>query len=146
MNATLRHKVIPIVLGCAALGLSQSALAQLHIVGTVPVGAPGSNGGIVIVLPTTQKADHTNYTAGGLLKFRFRAPTPASTTHVAYVMGYCVGPATNPCGLATSIVVSVAGGGAPTFALIDASAFADGNVLAAVNPTSVPIRFEIDLD
>jgi hypothetical protein len=40
----------------------------------------------------------------------------------------------------------VNGGGPGTFALIDASAFAGGNVLGVVNPTSTPVRFEVDLE
>ena len=100
----------------------------------------------MIVLPTTQLANHTNYAVSGLLKFKFRAPTPASVTGVPYTVGFCVGPATNPCGGATSIDVRVDGGGPGMFALIDASAFAGGNVLAVVNPTSTPIKFEVDLE
>jgi len=146
MKATVRYSLLRILIGCAAVGLSHSAFAQLHITGTVPVGAAGSNGGIVVVIPSTQLANHTNYTVSGLLKFKFRAPTPASVTGVAYTMGFCVGPAINPCGLATSIVVTVNGGGPGTFALIDASAFAGGNVLGVVNPTSTPVKFEVDLE
>jgi len=140
-------RVIVCVCGVyATVLLSHSADAQLHITGTVPVGAPGSNGGIAIVLPSTQMANNTNYAVSGLLKFRFRAPTPASTTHVQYTLAFCVGPPSNPCGLSTSIAVRVNGGGPATFALIDASAFAGGNVLGIVNPTSVPVQFEVDLE
>ncbi len=87
MKAAVRHSLLRILMGCAAVGLSHSAFAQLHITGTVPVGAAGSNGGIVIVIPSTQLANHTNYTVSGLLKFKFRAPTPASVTalHIPWV-------------------------------------------------------------
>jgi hypothetical protein len=146
MRVAARRVVFRVLAGCAAIGLSQGTLAQLHITGRVPVGAPGSNGGIVVVLPSTQTGGNTNYTVSGLLKFKFRAPTAASVTHVPYNLGFCVGPPANPCGLATSIVVSVAGGGPGTFALIDASAFANGNVLAVVNPTSTPVQFDIELE
>jgi hypothetical protein len=146
MKAVARHSLIRILMACAAVGLSHDAFAQLHITGTVPVGARGSNGGIVILLPTTQLANRTNYTVSGLLKFKFRAHTPASVTRVAYAVNFCVGAATNPCGGATSIVVTVNGGGPGTFALIDASAFAGGNVLGVVNPTATPVRFEVDLE
>jgi hypothetical protein len=146
MNTVARHSFFRILVGCAAVGLSHSAFGQLHITGTVPVGAHGSNGGIVVVIPSTQLANHTNYPVSGLLKFKFRAPTPASVTGVAYTVGFCVGPATNPCGGATSIVVTVNGGSPGTFALIDASAFAGGNVLGVVNPTSTPVKFEVDLE
>ena len=146
MNVAVRRSILRIAVGWAALGLSQGALAQLHIAGTVPVGAPHSNGGIVVVLPTTQTAGGTAYAVSGLLKFKFSAPTPASVTGVAYTMGFCVGPPLNPCGLNTSIVVKVSGGGPASFALIDASAFAGGNVLAVVNPTSKPVKFEVDLE
>ena len=146
MRAVVRHSLVRILVGCAALGLSHGAFAQLQLAGTVPVGARGSNGGIVIVIPSTQLANRTNYTVSGLLKFKFRAPTPASVTRVAYTVNFCVGPATNPCGGSTSIVVTVNGGGPGTFALIDASAFVGGNVLAVVNPTSTPVRFEIGLE
>lgn len=146
MKVAARQFVFRVLVGCAAVGLSQGALAQLHITGKAPVGAAGSNGGIVVVLPSTQTAGNTNYTVSGLLKFKFRAPTTASVTHVPYTLGFCVGPAANPCGLTSSIVVSVAGGGPGTFALIDASAFANGNVLAVVNPTSTAVQFDIELE
>jgi len=146
MKAVAGHSLLRTLVGCAAVGLSHDAFAQLHMTGTVPVGARGGNGGIVIVIPSTQPGNRTNSPISGLLKFKFRAPTPASVTRVAYTVNFCVGPATNPCGGATSIVVTVNGGGPGTFALIDASAFAGGNVLAVVNPTSTSVRFEVDLE
>jgi len=153
MNLT--HVFPRVLVGCAALGTIHSVLAQedhrkaecgksaLHIEATVPNGSSVAS---VILIPSTQTQAGTNYSVSGLLKFKFRTITPASVTGVDYYNAFCVGPADNACGPSTSIAIKVHGGGPATFALIDASAFANGNVLAVGNPTSVPIQIEADLE
>jgi hypothetical protein len=119
---------------CAAMIVSYPSAAQLVISGTIPPGSP------VIVLPATANAGGTPYTVSGPLKFKFKAVTPG-----AYTLAFCVGQPSDPCGAATSIMFTVAGG-MSSFALLNANVFANGNVLALSQPTSSTISFEISME
>ena len=76
---------------------------------------------------------------GGILKFKFSAPTPG-----AYAFNFCIGPAANPCGLPTSYVVVVPGG-QERLALVEASVFKN-NVLVVGQGTTEPLPFAVTIE
>lgn len=76
---------------------------------------------------------------GGILKFKFSAPQAG-----AYELGFCIGPASNPCGLSTSFVVNVPGG-QERLAVVEASIFRN-NVLVVSQGTSTALPFSVTVE
>ncbi len=127
---TVRNFVIVFIFTLViALATIQPAFAEISLKGDVPVGQQG----LVIIQANNQK------TASGVLKFKFSAPTAG-----AYAFNFCIGPATNPCGLSTSYVV-VVHGGEERLAVVDASFFQD-NVLTVSQGTTNPLPFSITIE
>jgi hypothetical protein len=102
---------------------------SITLTGTIPPAA-----GPVVILEA-----NPGITLAGLLKFKFAAPEAG-----AYVLGFCVGPSSNPCGSAASYVVNVAAG-QQRLALIEASAF-KSNVLVVSQGTNVAIPFLVEIE
>jgi hypothetical protein len=76
---------------------------------------------------------------GGILKFKFSAPQSG-----AYDLGFCIGPASNPCGLPTSYVVNVPGG-QERLAVIEAGVFRN-NILVVSQGTSTDLPFAVTIE
>ena len=84
---------------------------------------------------------HGRTGVSGVVKLLLSAPTAG-----AYVMSFCVGPASNPCGFAlpTSYVVNVPGG-QQRLAVIDASVFTS-NVLVVGQGTTSALPYTVTLE
>jgi hypothetical protein len=117
-----------LVLG-AVLLLPVTSNAAITLDGTVPVGRAG----VVLI-----QANHQTG-ATGVVKFKFSAPQKG-----AYTLGFCIGPASNPCGMSTSYVVQVMGGESQ-FAIVNASVF-ENNVLVVQQGTSTPAPFSVTME
>ena len=109
--------------------IAQTAFAAITLNGTVPVGRAG----LVLIQANKQPK------SSGVLKFKFSAPTAG-----AYAFNFCIGPASNPCGLPTSYVVVVPGG-EERLAVVDASVFND-NVLTVGQGTNNPLPFSVTIE
>ena len=107
----------------------QPAFAAITLNGTVPVGRAG------LVLIQENKQPKTS----GVLKFKFSAPQAG-----AYAFNFCIGPASNPCGLPSSYVVVVPGG-EERLAVVDASVFTD-KVLTVGQGTNQPLPFSVTIE
>jgi hypothetical protein len=107
----------------------QQAFASITLNGTIPAGTTP----VVIIQANPQSG------ATGVLKFKFSAPTAG-----AYKLSFCIGPAANPCGLATSYVVTVPGG-QERLAVVDASVFKN-NVLVVGQGTTQPLPFAVTIE
>jgi hypothetical protein len=75
----------------------------------------------------------------GILKFEFSAPEAG-----AYTMGFCIGPASNPCGESSDYVVSVPGG-QERLAVVEAGVFKT-SVLAVGQGTSSDLPFAVTIE
>ena len=126
MTKTLIANLVALCLLAAQAGV---AFASITLDGTVPTG----RNGLVIIQQNNQSA------TTGIIKFKFSAPTAGS-----YTMNFCIGPAANPCGSATSYVVSVPGG-QDRLAVVDASAFGS-NVLTVGQGTNNPLPFSVTME
>jgi len=100
--------------------------------GMVPVGKAG------LVILQANKASGATCT----LKFKFSAP--AFNAGVKYALNFCIGPATNPCGLPSSFVVVVPEG-EERLAVVPASIFTD-NVLVVGQGTKVPVPYAVTIE
>jgi hypothetical protein len=78
---------------------------------------------------------------GAPLKFTFSAPKLAD---VNYEMGFCIGPASNPCGLPAFPVINVPGGQERS-AVIDAGVFKN-NILVAHQGTNEDLPFVMTIE
>ena len=107
----------------------QAVFAAIVLKGTIPTGGVP----VVIIQP------HKQAGVTGVVKFKFSAPTAG-----AYTLGFCIGPAANPCGMATSYVVQVHGG-KEQLAVVPASMF-DSNVLAVSQGTSSALPFVVEME
>jgi hypothetical protein len=107
----------------------QEALAAITLNGTTPPGPKT----VVIIQANKQSV------AKGTLKFKFGAPTAGG-----YVMSFCIGPTTNPCGMRTSYVVEVPAG-QERLAVVDASIFTD-NVLVVGQGTTSALPFTVTIE
>ncbi|MGA2483844.1 MAG: hypothetical protein ABSF92_12095 [Candidatus Acidiferrales bacterium] len=105
------------------------AFAAITLTGTLPGGTTP----IVLIQPNKQTG------TSGVLKFKFSAPKAGN-----YALDFCIGPATNPCGLPTSFVVNVPGG-QERLAVVNASFFAN-NELVVAQGTTGPIPFEVTIE
>lgn len=128
MKFTLRLANTAVLAGILVATYPGQALAQITLSSTVP-GAKT----VVLIQPNKQSS------ATGIVKFKFSAPTAG-----AYSLGFCIGPAANPCGMATSYVVQVPGG-QERLAVVDASFFT-ANVLVVNNPTSTALPFAVAIE
>jgi hypothetical protein len=119
-----------------ALGLSllftQEAFAYITLNGTIPAGTTP-----VVILQANNQPGAT-----GVIKFKFSAP--AHDAGVPYVLSFCIGPASNPCGLPTSYVVDVPGG-QERLAVVNANVFAT-NVLVVGQGTKRPVPFAVTME
>jgi hypothetical protein len=109
------------------------ARAYITLNGMVPVG----RNGIVIL-----QAHKLSGTTTDTLKFKFTAPS--FNAGVSYALSFCIGPATNPCGLPTSYVVQVPGG-EERLAVVPASTFAN-NVLVVGQGTTRPVPYSVTME
>lgn len=116
------------VLSLATLSV-QYAFASITLNGTVPTGQAG----FVVIQANKQPK------SSGVLKFKFSAPTAG-----AYTFNFCIGPASNPCGLPTSYVVVVPGG-EERLAVVDASFFVN-KVLTVSQGTNSPLPFSVTIE
>ncbi|HEX3472782.1 MAG TPA: hypothetical protein VHT28_16490 [Silvibacterium sp.] len=96
--------------------------------GTVPAGST------IVILEANGEGG-----PGGILKFKFSAPAAG-----AYDLGFCIGPASNPCGLPTSYVVNVPGG-QERLAVIEADIFRN-NILVVSQGTSTDQPFAVTIE
>jgi hypothetical protein len=126
-----RTLIISLVILAFLATQAQFAFAAISLQGTVPVG----RNGLIIIQPNNQSGSH------GTIKFKFSAPAAAPG---GYVLAFCIGPASNPCGLPTSYVVSVPASES-RLAVVDASTFTN-NVLVVVQGTNVPVPFAVDVE
>src|ERR1700686_3065906 len=119
---------IVVALALSALFV-QEAFAYITLNGMVPVGQAG-----LVILQAHKQSGATD-----TLKFKFSAPS--FNAGVKYVINFCIGPATNPCGLPTSYVVPVPGG-EERLAVVPASIF-EKSVLTVGHGTSRPVPFAV---
>ena len=129
MNTIRRSLIAGIVVLTLVSLIAQPAFAAITLNGTVPVGPAG----LVLIHANKQPK------SSGVVKFKFSAPTAG-----AYAFNFCIGPATNPCGLPTSYVVVVPGG-EERLAVVDASFFTD-NVLIVSQGTNKPLPFSVTIE
>lgn len=108
------------------------ARAYITLNGMVPVGKAG-----VVILQAHKQTGTTD-----TLKFKFTAPT--FNAGVKYALDFCIGPATNPCGLPTSYVVNVPGG-EERLAVVPSSVFAN-NVLIVGQGTTRPVPYSVTIE
>jgi hypothetical protein len=138
-RCNMKTKYLRIILaGCIALGAFKVALAEETITGNVGGDTPQ-----VTVIPANVLNLPMSFS--GLLRFKLRAVSTSAQAHTPYTMNFCVGPASNPCGLSTSIVYTVPGDTA-VFALLNASAFDHGNVMTVSVGTAATVGYEISLE
>ena len=129
MTGTSKSLIVTLMAAGFLAVQTPPAFAAVTLSGTAPV----SRSPLVIIQP------HNQSVARGVVKFKFSAPTAG-----AYTMGFCIGPAANPCGMATSYVVQVPGG-QERMAVVDASIF-EKNVLAVGQGTSQALPFTITME
>lgn len=108
------------------------ARAYITLNGMVPVGKDG-----IVILQAHNQTGST-----GTIKFKFSAP--AFNAGVKYALSFCIGPASNPCGLPTSYVVNVPGG-EERLSVIPASTF-EKNVLTVGQGTTRPVPFAVTIE
>jgi len=109
------------------------ARAYITLNGVVPVGRAG-----IVILQAHKLSGATSDT----LKFKFTAPS--FNAGVPYVLSFCIGPPTNPCGLPTSYVVQVPGG-EERLAVVPSSVFAN-NVLVVGQGTARPVPYSVTME
>ena len=129
MKTAMRTLLATAVVFALSAALAQPAFAQITLNGTVPAGTTP----VVIIQANNQTG------ATGVLKFKFSAPTAGK-----YAFNFCIGPAANPCGSATSYVVVVSGG-QERLAVVDASIFKN-NVLVVGQGTNQPLPFAVTME
>ena len=129
MKTAMRSLLKTAVAFALSAAMAQPAFAYITLNGTIP----GGRATVVIIQANNQTG------ATGTLKFKFSAPTPGS-----YALSFCIGPAANPCGLATSYVVVVPGG-QERLAVVDASIFKN-NVLVVGQGTTQPLPFAVTME
>jgi hypothetical protein len=114
---------------CLLVANVPRASAAITMRGTVPASATA----FVIIQANGQTG------ARGPIKLLLGAPTPG-----AYALSFCIGPASNPCGLSTSYVVNVPGG-EQRMAVVDASMFVS-NVLVVGQGTASALAFTVTIE
>ena len=114
---------------CLLLADVPRASAAISMTGTLPGGTTP-----IVIIPANGQTG-----ARGPIKLLMGAPTPG-----AYALSFCIGPASNPCGLSTSFVVNVPGG-QQRMAIVDASMFVN-NVLVVGQGTTGALPFTITIE
>jgi hypothetical protein len=109
----------------------QPAFADLSIKGVLP----GGTATVVLIQPHRQRGD------GRLLKFKFSAPAAQPG---GYALSFCIGPATNPCGLQSSYVVVVPAA-EERLAVVDSSIFTN-NVLVVGQGTTSEVQYAVTME
>src|SRR5271155_841857 len=95
---------------------------------------PGSSSAGVVIIEANGESG-----CGGILKFKFSAPQAG-----AYTMGFCIGPASDPCGEASDYVVIVPAG-QERLAVVQAGVFKK-NVLVVTQPTTDDLPFAVTIE
>lgn len=108
------------------------ARAYITLNGMVPVGRAG-----IVILQAHNLTGTTD-----TLKFKFTAPS--FNAGVQYALSFCIGPATNPCGLPTSYVVQVPGG-EERLAVVPSSVFVN-NVLIVAQGTTRAVPYSVTIE
>jgi hypothetical protein len=108
----------------------------MTLTGTIP---PGRKPVVILEGPPPE------IVTGHPLKFTFSAPLPDHDAPVPYVLGFCIGPVANPCGLPTSFVVEVPGGEERT-SVVDAGIFKKTDVLVVGQGTAVPLPYAVTFE
>jgi hypothetical protein len=135
MKTVLRAPLaIVVALALSALFV-QKAFAYITLNGIVPV----SNKGLVILQAYKGSGADKEGGGTGMLKFKFSAP--AFDAGVKYVLAFCIGTATNPCGV-YSVEVP---GGEERLAVVPAS-FLEKNVLTVSQGTKRPVPFAVTIE
>ena len=116
-------------LGAALLLLPASSFAAITLNGTAPVRATPT-----VLIPANHQTGAT-----GVLKFKFSAPQAG-----AYTMAFCIGPASNTCGVSSALVVQVKGGESKLF-IVNASSF-ESDVLAVEQGTNTALPFSVTVE
>jgi hypothetical protein len=129
MKISGRNSASSLLILAGSLLLPATSFAAITIDGTVPVGRTG-----VLLIQANHQPGAT-----GVVKFKFTAPLKG-----AYTLGFCIGPASNPCGMATSYVVQVQGGESQ-LAVVNANMF-ENNVLVVTQGTSTPVPFSVSME
>ncbi len=129
MKSTPKILMVAACLLTFAVTYSGKSYAQITMTGTVPAAKT-----IVLIQPFKRGSPT------GVVKFKFSAPSGPAT----YTLGFCIGPAANPCGTINSYAVQVPGG-EERLAVVAASLFLT-NVLAVGNPTSTPVPFAVAME
>lgn len=118
-------------LATAMIGVP-AAHAYITLNGMVPTGRNG-----MVILQANKQSGTTD-----TLKFKFTAPS--ANAGVGYALDFCIGPASNPCGLPSSYVVSVPAG-EERLAAVPASVFGN-NVLVVVQGTTRPVPYSVTIE
>ena len=132
MKITLKATLAIAVALALSFLFAREAYAFITFNGTIPAGTTP----VVILQANNQPG------AAGVLKFKFSAP--AHDAGVAYALNFCIGPASNPCGLPTSYVVVVPSG-QERLAVVNANVFAT-NVLVVGQGTKRPVPFAVTME
>jgi hypothetical protein len=117
-----------LILAAAVLAVPATAFAYT-INGVIPAGRRTE---IIQLLKPLPRVVH----------FKFSAPS--SHPGVGYALNYCIGPASNPCGLRTSRVWVVPEGQSRTGS-VRAAAF-NTNVLVVSQGTARPVPFSVEVN
>jgi hypothetical protein len=115
------------LLAAAACSCSTQAFASYTISGTIP--------------------------AGGAVVIHLRKPLPASiimtlsvtrvNAHTPYAVDFCIGPAANPCGLPTDLVVTVPAGQTSPYIFIDNPSILRHQIITVGQGTKVPVPYSV---
>jgi hypothetical protein len=114
-------------LALLALGPTAGAWGAIAMTGS-------ASGGSLVLIP-----NNPGSAATGVLKLKFGAPQAGGS------LAFCIGPASNPCGHTSSLVVRVPGG-EERLLVVNAGVFFSGNVLAVNNPTSTRLPYTVTVE
>jgi len=126
MRPTLSAVVAVVVL--TGVMTTHKTLAKLNLSGTIPPS------GSVVLIPANSRG-----VPKGVLKLKLSSPDGGAS------LNFCVGPAANPCGDATSFVVNVLPGESK-LAVINAADFANGAVLTVGQGTFSTVGYSVSIE
>ena len=119
-----------LVIAAAALIMQGQASAQLKITGTLNPDETR------VIIPANHRGGLTSAT--GVISFHFVSAVGGA------ILNFCVGPASNPCGVASSFVVTL-GPGQESFAVVNNAEFLHGNVLVVGQGTTSSVGFTVEM-